>query len=163
MCDGPVPGTNGVIVKSASSEINPAVLLARAASASSRKNFVQLFDRQVIINRLHVLGAYENACATHAAGDNISKSLVMEMLLFVAMTRQINEAVEMVGIKDNRDFLVFSNSKKSYDAFKGVLSKATDFNPLKSQSYSTAKKWGIRETDHLDERILQMMALSRLQ
>jgi tRNA threonylcarbamoyladenosine modification (KEOPS) complex Cgi121 subunit len=150
------------IIKSVSSQQDVTILVAKAKALSKKNAVVQLFNPDSIISRKHLMGAYENARITFSAKENISKSMAMEMLLFAAMTRQIGDAVERVGIKSPRHFVIFSNSQKAYFEFKGLLETAAEFKPTASQSRVAARRWGFKESKDLDSELLQKIALSRI-
>ena len=58
----------------------------------------QLFDLDRVAGSRHVLLATFNAVKSYDSKRRISRSLAMEILLFVSGTRQISEAVRRVGI-----------------------------------------------------------------
>ncbi len=59
---------------------------------------VQLFDLDRVAGSRHLLLATINAVKSYDSKRRISRSLGMEILLFVSGTRQISEAVKRVGI-----------------------------------------------------------------
>ena len=59
---------------------------------------VQLFDLDRVAGSRHLLLATYNARSLINSSRRISRSLGMELLLFVSGTRQITEALERVGI-----------------------------------------------------------------
>lgn len=59
---------------------------------------IQLFDLDRIAGSRHILLATFNAVKSYESKRRISRSLGMEILLFVSGTRQISEAVKRVGI-----------------------------------------------------------------
>ncbi len=70
---------------------------------------------------MHLVASYLNAIASFRDGRNNSKSVSMEMLLYVSFTRQIGEAISIAGAKTNNDFIIFSNSKKAYSMISRYL------------------------------------------
>ena len=59
---------------------------------------VQLFDLDRVAGSRHLFLAAYNAEKSYNSKRRISRSLAMEILLFVSGTRQITEALERVGI-----------------------------------------------------------------
>ena len=59
---------------------------------------VQLFDLDRIAGSRHLLLATFNALKSYESKRRISRSLGMEVLLFISGTRQISEAIKRVGI-----------------------------------------------------------------
>jgi tRNA threonylcarbamoyladenosine modification (KEOPS) complex Cgi121 subunit len=61
---------------------------------------LQLFDLEKIPGSRYLLLAALNALKSHHSKHPISKTLGMELLLFVAANRQIHEAIKQVGLLD---------------------------------------------------------------
>jgi KEOPS complex subunit Cgi121 len=59
----------------------------------------QFFDARRVATWRHLYFAALNALTAFKNGENISKSLAMETLLYAAAERQITKAVELVGIR----------------------------------------------------------------
>lgn len=123
---------------------------------------VQAFDLESVADRLHLTGAYANAILAFNNGSNRTKSMAMEMLLFAAMTDQIGAAVDIIGIKECSDIILFSNSKKCFEGIRPVLRKIEDFRPTAHHTRKALRKFGIRSTKDADRLLLQRMAMSRL-
>ena len=92
---------------------------------------IQLFDEASIACRAHLEFAYLNAVRIRGRKDAKTKSLAMETLLCAAMTSQIGDAIEKVGAKDGKPFIVFSDSKKAYDKLSQYLLRPVEFDPKK--------------------------------
>jgi len=60
---------------------------------------VQMFNAAMIAGELHLLFAFLNAQRSFESGRAISESIEMETLLFASGKRQINRAIEMLGLK----------------------------------------------------------------
>ncbi|MEM3737141.1 MAG: KEOPS complex subunit Cgi121 [Candidatus Bathyarchaeia archaeon] len=60
---------------------------------------VQLLDAEVIAGRRHIEFALLNALYALDHGYNISKSLAVEIMLYASTQRQIQKAVELIGVK----------------------------------------------------------------
>jgi tRNA threonylcarbamoyladenosine modification (KEOPS) complex Cgi121 subunit len=155
-------GPQDVLIFEASSDSDADSLIKIAAKASNGKDFVQLFDYDAVINITHLLGAYVDATSTLKSGSAISKTARMEFLLFAAMTRQINEAIKTIGIKNQKRFVVFSTSKKSYAGIARLLKSVKKFNPDDIHVKNAAARYGIKYNGEIDAAVLQRMAISRL-
>ncbi len=125
------------------------------------KDVVQLFDPGSVVDENHILGAYLNARLSFAEGSNIAKSIGAEMLLFTAMTRQVKDAIELVGARDPNDVLLFA-TKVAYRKIKRYIRKERTFRPTKDQIASAAKRLGIRIGNDTDAVLLCGMVSSRL-
>ncbi|MCL4383044.1 MAG: hypothetical protein M1168_03875 [Candidatus Marsarchaeota archaeon] len=131
------------IIKHASSNFEIEDMLSKLKEINTKTKFIQLFDTNSVINKEHLLCSYLNALTSFKEKQNSSKILSIEMLLFAAMTRQINLAISLAGIKNKSDFIVFSNDAKKYNIFKKYLNKETDFNPSLLHMENSAKRYKI--------------------
>ena len=61
----------------------------------------QFFDATVIATWEHLYFAVLNALTAFANGENISKSLAVETLLYASTQHQIQKAMELIGINRN--------------------------------------------------------------
>ncbi len=61
---------------------------------------VQIFDAESIAGWQHVYYAVVNAMAAFRTGSNITRSLPIEILLYVSAQDQIDRALQVVGIED---------------------------------------------------------------
>jgi tRNA threonylcarbamoyladenosine modification (KEOPS) complex Cgi121 subunit len=61
----------------------------------------QFFDATVIATWEHLYFAVLNAVTAFVNGENISKSLAVETLLYASTQHQIQKAMELVGIRQN--------------------------------------------------------------
>jgi tRNA threonylcarbamoyladenosine modification (KEOPS) complex Cgi121 subunit len=154
--------TNDLIIKSASSKLNLDDLLFHIRKANDN-GFVQIFDPDHVINRTHLIGAYVNSLASFNEGTNKTDGAAMEMLLFAAMTDQIDRAISIVGAKTTSDFVVFSNSTLAFNKIKPFLSVHSDFKADPSHVKKVAKALGVKtDGNDIDSFILERIALSRL-
>lgn len=147
------------IILEASSDIEIKDLFG-AIKRRSRGRTIQIFDPSSIISRAHILGAYIDAILAFREGANLSKSRSMEMLLFVAMSRKIDEAIRVAGAKSSSRFVLFCDSRSSYDKVSELISRSSQFRVSREESLSAAKRLGIESTD--DKSVLEAMTLSRL-
>ncbi len=123
---------------------------------------VQLFSENGIINRLHLEGAYANAVLAFEEGTNRAREIPMEMMLYAAMTGQIEDALETCGAADGSRIIVFADSTEAFNRLKGALGIVQDWKPDKRHAAAVSKRYGIKPGKGFDEELLERMALSRL-
>lgn len=75
--------------------------LDKARKAVGRTVAVQFFDAELVASWQHLYFAALNALKAFKNGENISKSLAVETLLYASAQRQIRKAAELLGIKEN--------------------------------------------------------------
>ncbi len=146
-----------------SSALSRSELLGRITAMNSKASVVQVFNSSRVINGLHLQAAYANATNAFSEGTNISNKPYLEFLLFAAMTRQIHKATSMFEVESSKDFIIASNVPEAIRAAKR-FAKLSEFSVSREHELDAAKLFGI-ESDyaHLNRRILQKMAVSRLQ
>ncbi|MGC8478859.1 MAG: KEOPS complex subunit Cgi121 [Candidatus Micrarchaeia archaeon] len=133
--------------------------LAAAKKDFGKGEFVQFFDPSAIISKTHILGAYISALNSFKEKMNIAKSLPMEMLLFVAMTDQISNAIKMAGAKSSKDFVLFATSKVALDISSHSISI---FGELEDFNAKAAVRYGLRKEKDAVFEVLNAMTLSRI-
>ncbi|MBC7128635.1 MAG: hypothetical protein H5T45_02760 [Thermoplasmatales archaeon] len=67
----------------------------------------QVFDADLVLGEEHLIVAYEHAKRAFEKGKNICKKIEMEMLLYAAGKRQINEAISLIGAKKEGRYAFF--------------------------------------------------------
>lgn len=77
--------------------------LEKARKAAGENVEVQFFDAGVVASWQHLYFAALNALKAFRNGENISKSLALEVLLYASAQRQIKKATEILGVKKNTD------------------------------------------------------------
>ncbi len=99
-----------------SSSKTVADLVDSAAKYSSERNFIQLFDdkKEVIEG---ILQAYLNSALRFQDKLMRSKSMEKELILFVSGESNITKAIGKIGIKNHKDFIVFSSDRKAAHQF----------------------------------------------
>ena len=60
----------------------------------------QIIDADMVFGRTHIITSYEHAKRAFDEERNSSRSLAMEVLLYMSGERQISTAIEKMGIKD---------------------------------------------------------------
>ena len=127
------------------------------------KHTLQAFDPLSVTGRAHLVWAYINALSSFRSGSNISGSVALEMLLFAALTSQIEEAIKRVGAKSSRAFVLFAGSKPALAMARRFATVAGNFNPGRDESLKAARRLGIAGTRDIDGQLIQKMAVSRLE
>ncbi len=123
---------------------------------------IQIFNTDSVISRVHLLGAYADAAMAFKEKRNVSSTVAVEMLLYAAMTRQIGDAIKMMGAKSNRSFVLFASSQAALSKLKDTIKIQGDFNPTQTKSLEVAKRFEISQKEDLDDFVLQKMALALL-
>jgi len=80
---------------------NVEAFLEKAKNAAAENCEIQFFDAGLVASWQHLYFAALNALKAFKNGENISKSLAMEMLLYASAQRQIHKAMNKLGIKQN--------------------------------------------------------------
>jgi KEOPS complex subunit Cgi121 len=62
---------------------------------------IQFFDAQLVATWQHLHFAVLNALTAFRNGENISRNLAMETMLYVSAQRQIRKAMKLLGIKSH--------------------------------------------------------------
>lgn len=151
------------VVKISDSRVPLDELLKKISKINKKTNHtVQIFDPNYVISKLHLAASYKNSIKAFRSKANISNSISMEMMLFAAMTRQINGAIKKLGAKSNKRFALFANSNKAYSMIKDSVD-SKEFKISKKDSERIARKFGINQKDNIDLFMLQKMAISRLE
>ncbi|HIH50713.1 MAG: KEOPS complex subunit Cgi121 [Candidatus Micrarchaeaceae archaeon] len=152
------------VIKRAASTKEIGELVAAIQKLGKKKGVIQIFDSKRIASRVHLFGAYANALIAFKNKTNRTKSMGMEMLLFAAMTDQIEEAIGIIGAKSSSDFVIFADRKAAFARLRPILKVKSDFRDSAAHARSAATGFGIKggQIDGINARILQKMALSRL-
>jgi tRNA threonylcarbamoyladenosine modification (KEOPS) complex Cgi121 subunit len=150
----------GFVIVEARLSIPLSKLLADIKKNIGRGSVLQVFSASSIISREHLLCAYINACMSFEEKTNIASTVGLEMLLFAAMSRQIEESLRRVGAVDGERIVVFADSPKVLNSVKGCLKGAKRFSPSRKASLIAAKRLGLREID--SKSVISAVALSRV-
>jgi KEOPS complex subunit Cgi121 len=87
---------------------------------------IQFFDAKLVATWQHLYFAVLNALTAFKNGQNISKSLAIEVMLYASAQRQIRKAMELVGIKATSSeiaVMVIGEDPKSIESFLSTVSK----------------------------------------
>lgn len=143
-------------------EIEELISLINKNIGKEKSEAFLILDPKNIINKLHLLSAYANAITSFEDKTNRANRLNIEILIFVAMNMQINEALKVAAAKTNKSFLIFSNDKKIYEKLSKNFKNIREFKPTNEHIIETAKRFGISNTHDLEKAILQKITLSKL-
>ena len=122
------------------------------------RHFIQFIDYDSAISRDHLYAACINASVAFSEGTNIARSIGMEVLLFIAMTKQISEAIRIAGAKEGRRFIILCDDEGLYKPLERSIPNAKDFFTNKNAS-SIASSYGVSGST---ASIMEKMAASRL-
>ncbi len=141
---------------------------------------LQLFDNRYIWGYQHIFSAVWHARNAEKNNQMISKTLSMEILLYTAGLRQIQKAIQLLGIKNNTTEMVGvllainkSQLKEAVEFLEKKLQLRLDFDLLNNFSLKyqyfvemllnngySAKKFTYEE---IEKAILQKIALLALE
>lgn len=128
--------------------IEPKVLFSEIKNIGSKfQTTVQIFGLQKILSEKHIQYAVHFANKAFSSGKNISNNRGMEYLLYLSTTRQISEALNLVGIeiKDSTEKLVFGyiisgNSEQDIHSSYEDLTKLLNSKDLQQEEWDLNKK-----------------------
>jgi KEOPS complex subunit Cgi121 len=127
---------------------------------------LQFLNADYVLGEEHILSAYEHARRAFKTNKNISKSMAMEILVYVSGEPQIANALEKVGISngcerialvvdenlDVEGLISHLNLKKADDVLKCSKDKLEKFG-IKEQEISAVDK------DKIKDLILERVAM----
>lgn len=130
------------------------------------KLLIQFLNADYVLGEEHILSAYEHAKRAFDAKENISKSMAMEILVYVSGEPQIANALDKVGIKDGCERIVLVldgaldveglishlNLQMDNDVLKCTKAKLDNFG-IKKQEISAVDK------DKITDLILERVAM----
>jgi tRNA threonylcarbamoyladenosine modification (KEOPS) complex Cgi121 subunit len=154
----------GIIIERGASKGSIDEILHEIRKIKKRDVVLQIFDSDSIANKAHLIGAYLNTLIAFKNSTNKTKTPAMEMLLFAAMTEQVDDAIRIAGAKRNGDFVVFSNNAAAFSKLKRLLKQRREFRPSPAHVKSVMKRFGIKygKGKSADTAILQRIATVRL-
>lgn len=83
-----------------------AFVAALKAEAEARGVRAQAFDADMVFGEDHLLSAWEHAERALQRGTNVAADPMVEVLLYAAGERQIDKAIEKMGVKAGRGRVV---------------------------------------------------------
>ena len=124
----------------------------------------QIIDADMVFGRTHVITSYEHAKRAFDEERNASRSLAMEVLLYMSGERQISTAIEKMGIKDGtREFCIVLLGEADIEGLIQHLGVKKDDSVLEGD-ISKLRAFGIsqREMDTLPEENVFDLVLERV-
>lgn len=132
---------------------DPEALLNVARDCCRSDGSVQLMRSSMVFGRIHLESAADHAIRSFEQGRNSSKSLATEALLYASGSRQIDRAVEKMGIRrgdseialvafggfDLMEFLEKTNLVQDESVLEGDASMLSDFGITKKEISSVPK------------------------
>lgn len=118
------------------------------------KGVSQIFDASCICGREHIEVAYERAKRAFEEGRNKCRSIGMEMLLYASCKRQIKDAMDFIGAKDNGEYAIFFEELSKEEATKFVeneLNLVIDENVLEADIEKLKKFVSEKELNTVDK------------
>ena len=90
-------------------------------------NIFQIFDADRIAGWRHIYMAVVNAVSAFDSGSAISRSIAMEIILYVSCQDQISKALEIVGANHNTKRLSLVVLGKSFEETESAFKEAESF------------------------------------
>jgi KEOPS complex subunit Cgi121 len=93
---------------------------------------MQFFDADLVATWQHLYFALLNALTAFKNGENLSRSVAMETMLFASGRRQIQKATQLLGIKPtsrNMAVLTFGRKPEAVQAVLAKISTRIDRHP----------------------------------
>ncbi len=104
---------------------------------------VQFFDAELIATSEHLYFAALNALQAFQNQTNISKTVAVETMLYASAKRQIQKAINLIGVKPDSETmatLIVSNSDSQVQETMKELTTYLNVEPDDSLLYLTPKK-----------------------
>jgi len=99
---------------------NKDFLLSYASRINTEKGIkLQFIDANKVFGIDHIKSAFEKAVRAFNNDENVSDSLLTEIMLYISGCRQIQEAVELIGLNDESDSIIVI-SESSEDSLTGI-------------------------------------------
>ena len=121
--------------------------------------WVQFFNAELVATWQHLHFAVLNALLAFKNKRNISKSVMMEAMLYASAQRQIRRAIDLMGVKcdsANVAIVVIGESPDSVKAVLSAISEAIGLEPdEKVLEFSRKKAQRIREAFGITEKELK--------
>ena len=128
--------------------------LKKIQNISSEYNIIiQVFDADYIFGKNHIISSLNHAKRAFEQKNNSTNSLSMEILLYASGQRQIQKAIDKIGVKKgNTDIAIIIENKVSNKTQKTpkefIKNIMTDFNFIRDHKVlegdiNTLKKFGI--------------------
>ena len=114
-----------------------------ARKETLQRAWVQFFDAELVATWQHLYFAVLNALLAFRNERNISKSVVMEVMLYASAQRQIRKALQIIGVKRdsaNVAVVIIGENPDSVKAVLSAVSKRVGVEPDETVLELTAEK-----------------------
>ncbi|ODR79056.1 KEOPS complex component [Haladaptatus sp. W1] len=91
---------------------------------------IQAFDADYVAGREHLESAVEHANRAFERGENVARDRAVEILLYAAGRRQINQALEMGVSEGERDVVVVVDGERETPASEAIADVLTPGSTL---------------------------------
>jgi KEOPS complex subunit Cgi121 len=126
--------------------------------SKKEKLVIQAFDAAVIYGKNHLISATTHAQRAFEQGRNATNSLALEILLYAAGERQIQKAIQKIGVKKGEQSIAFAITNDMTPKTKGHIEKTvikkflrmfhlTSDDQVLEGNKTTLKRFGITEKE----------------
>jgi tRNA threonylcarbamoyladenosine modification (KEOPS) complex Cgi121 subunit len=131
-------------------------LLELAKSLSDSVLAFQFLNTMMIVDELHILSSAQNAINAMKGNYMISRTLDVELVVYVSAQRQIGRALELMGVCDGLSSLgvvcIDEDEKKVRDCLRKIAEEVGDnitpmFNPTVKKIDALMQEFGITELE----------------
>lgn len=150
-------------------------LLELAKSLSKSVLAFQFLNSNMIVDEMHLLSGAQNAVNALKGDYMISRTLDVELVVYVSAQRQIGRALEIMGVNDELSSVgvvcIDEDEKKVRERFMGIAEKVGEetspmFSPSSEKISALMQNFGITELEmkqfyDSDELVLRNQALSK--
>jgi tRNA threonylcarbamoyladenosine modification (KEOPS) complex Cgi121 subunit len=127
-----------------------------------QKVWIQFFNADLIATKEHLYFAVLNALTAFKSGTNLSKSLAMETMLYASSQRQIQKAIQVIGVKPETTELAVVIIGETPESVKAALKEVSAFlhsKPDDSVLDLTSKKTAkIKEAFEISPAMIESIA-----
>jgi tRNA threonylcarbamoyladenosine modification (KEOPS) complex Cgi121 subunit len=103
----------------------------KANRKTEQKVWIQFFNPDLIATQEHLYFAVLNALTAFRGHTNLSKSLAMETMLYASSQRQIQKAIQVIGIKPGMNAMAVTIIGENVELVKAALKDLSGY--LKSE------------------------------
>jgi len=137
----------------------------KANRKTEQKVWIQFFNADLIATHQHLYFAILNALTAFKINTNLSKSYAMETMLYASKQRQIQKAIQVIGIKPDTSTMAVAIIGKTPELVKAALNDLTVY--LQSEpcdnvlNLTPQKNKQIKQAFNITEQMLQVTLKGR--
>lgn len=110
--------------------------------------FAQVMDATCVCGEEHVIVAYEHAKRAFENGRNVCRDMTLEFLLYASGKRQIKDAIEFIGAKEEGEYVFVFDGVDERKAIEFVEEMGLEIDEkVIAPSVEKLKKFGISEEE----------------